>query len=203
MLGDENAFKKWVLDRSNYRSSVTKFFVGYSKPSELSKAQANVQKCENCIARLKDLDDLILSYKVNHDMITDEQYAKEYQECKSYQDQLVQLLHTAKGHVAELQPLSPMVESSPHQTRLPYWKLELLVFDGRPESYSRFILQFEKITQQMKVDDFGKYTLLHHHLQGEAKLLVSSILVGNKSYNYAKKLLYKVYLIKGLSNLQY
>ena len=26
------------------------------------KAQANVQKCENCIARLKDLDELILSY---------------------------------------------------------------------------------------------------------------------------------------------
>ena len=102
----------------------------------------------------------------------------------------------AKGHVAELQPLSPVVESSPYQTRLPYRKLELPVFDGRPESYSRFILQFEKITQQMKVDDFGKYTLLHQQLQGEAKLLVSSIPVGNMDYDYAKKLLDKVYLSK-------
>ena len=113
----------------NCRSSVTKFFMGYSKPSELSKVQANVQKCENCIARLKDLDELILSYKVNRDMITDEQYAKEYQECESYQDKLVQLLHTAKGHVAELQPLSPVVESSPYRLGYPIgsWNYQYLM----------------------------------------------------------------------------
>ena len=57
-------------------------------------------------------------------------------------------------------------------------------------------MQFEKITHQMKVDDFGKYTLLHQQLQGEAKLLVSSIPVGNMDYNYAKELLDKVYLSK-------
>ena len=48
----------------------------------------------------------------------------------------------------------------------------------------------------MKVDDFGKYTLLHQQLQGEANLLVSSILVGNMDYNYPKQLLDKVYLSK-------
>lgn len=88
MSADEKTFRKWVLDRGNCRSSVTIFFTGYSKPTELSKAQANVHKCESCMARLTDLDNQILCYKVQHGLISDEQYAREYDECESYQDKL-------------------------------------------------------------------------------------------------------------------
>ena len=50
--------------------------------------------------------------------------------------------------------------SSPYQPKVSYQKLELPVFDGKPELYNRFILQFEKITSKMNVDDFSKFTLL-------------------------------------------
>ena len=197
MSPNKNTLKKWILDRGNCRSSVTRFFMGYAKPTELSKAQANVHKCESCMARLNNLDEQILSYKVQNDMITDEQYAKEYEECETYQDKLVQLLHTAKGHVAELQShFTPAADGFPYQAKLSYQKLQLPVFDGKPENYSRFILQFERISQQMNIDEFGKYTLLEQQLQGEAKQLVSSVPVGNMDYTYAKQLLDRVYLSK-------
>ena len=197
MSKDEHTLKKWVLDRGSCRSSVTRFYNEYVKPTEVSRAQAIIQKCESFMVRLSELDNQIQSYKVQHELITDAQYAKEYEECEGYQDRLVQLLHVVKGHLLELQSgLAPVPENFPYQSKLSYQKLELPRFDGKPENYSRFILQFERIVAQMNIDNFGKYTLLEQQLQGEAKLLVSSVPVGNMDYAYAKKLLDKVYLSK-------
>lgn len=191
-------YKQWVLHRKGCRISATKITDSYVKPTELPQAKSLVTKLEKLISNLSDLDSKITSYQVREKLITDDQFESEHSLCEEYQDKLLLTLETAKLHLEELKPSkSPFNQnSSPFQTGLACQKLELPIFEGRPDQYFKFITQFEKILGQFKIDEFSKFSLLEQHLRGDAKLLVSSIPVANLDYTHAKALLDKAYLSK-------
>ena len=196
----------WICARAGLRRSATCTLkkIEQSPISDLVEAQAYEDKLVTLRGKLSSLDDSIRDYMLGKGLWTDDEYQSEYTICEGYQDGLtlgirrlqlvIKNLQTANAPILHSNPPAPMPNAGQSfNPKMSLPKLELPTFDGKPEYYTRFILQFESIMDKFTLTPFQKFTYLEGQLSGPAKDLIKSISDDDLRYDVARDLLDKAF----------
>lgn len=183
-----------VTKRAGKRQAVTK---AIAKVEESLDTLTN-RDCTFYIDKLSDLQrelvhlDESISCKMLEDGSWDQaQYISECENNEGYADEISMCVLTLKDKAASLAPTVEPVPNSPraisHKVTLPH--IELPTFDGKPESYSKFIVSFENLIAKYNLSPFEKFSYLSKQLTGVARKLIESLSLNDLNYDSAKKLL--------------
>lgn len=208
--------------RSGKRQSLTKTVNKVdSSISDLTLEECKCldDKLTNLQSTLSDLDDKINSIKLSDGKLSQEEYDNLLVIDEEYFDSaalaIVRLrgrldtlsLPVAVNGVANVSP-GPRAALSQHKVTLP--NIELPAFDGKPESFNKFITSFENLISKYNLSSFEKFSYLSKQLSGPAKKIIESLSLNDLNYDSAKTLLSEAYsnkldqqfsVIRNLTNL--
>lgn len=189
--------------RSGKRQSATKTLnkVNVSISTiNLEECKCYIDKLSTLKSNLSELDDKINSEKISNGEWTQEAYNGQLELDEEYSDRIgvaiVQLnerisslssFHAAIGGSAS----SHRVNNVQHKVTLP--SIELPSFDGKPESFNKFINSFENLISKYNLSSFEKFSYLSKQLSGPAKRIIDSLSLNDLNYDSAKKLLTEAY----------
>lgn len=191
----------FLLSRVYLRHSVTTTvdeYNGKMRPVTLAFLNALLQKLTNLDSELIRANREIQDYMLNKKLWDASLYHSECRFCSHYSDVIlfcreeIKCELTNMGGVASMQNQQQPRTPGAHKLKLP--ELTLPTFDGTPEKYSKFMVQFEGIIDKFQISSFDKFSYLERQLTGSAKDLIDSISVTTMDYNTAKSLLDKAYL---------
>lgn len=183
--------------RTGKRQSVTKTALKI----ETSLNEMSCLDCKNAIEKLCELKGQLIDYdkQINQLMLqhggwTETEFLKEASVDETYTDQIRCHITSIESKMASLgisvQPSGSGTVSN-HKVTLP--KIELPMFDGKPESYNKFILSFENLISKYNLSSYEKFSYLSQQLTGSAKIIIESLSLNDMSYTSAKKLLDSAY----------
>ena len=186
--------KVMMTKRAGKRQAVTKTIV---------KVQASFdtltdQDCSFYIEKLTDLQRNLgqLDESISCAMLEDgswnqDRYISECDTNDEYTDDIARCILTLKSKATtqarSAEPAHNTVSSVSHKVTLPH--IELPTFDGKPESYTKFIVSFENLISKYNLSPFEKFSYLSKQLTGVAKKLIESLSLNDLNYESAKKLL--------------
>ena len=190
-----------VTLRAASRQSATKTIESIRDASHLS-----LEECNAIIDKLNKLQESLdnLNTKISDEMFategwTEEKYLSDAAVEEKYSDSIryaiaklqsrIQSLNASNSSIPRLMPMPTPGPS--HKISLP--NIELPNFDGKPESYSKFIISFENLISKYNLSSFEKFSYLSKQLSGSAKKLIASLSLNDSNYDSAKLLLDKAY----------
>jgi len=195
-----------IKQRTARRQSSTKTIrkVEESFPVSESDIGFYIEKLESLREELNTFDAEIETYMLEN-VWDDDIYDEQSSLCEQYNDNLSSMIHKLKVALANLQVNCneynsaiaagssdnlPMLESSGvSTTKLKLPKIELPVFDGKPESYNNFIVSLENILSKFNFTPYERYSYLKQQVSGPARIIVESLPDGSLTYDAAKALL--------------
>ena len=191
-----------IKKRGGKRQSLTKTL--QTLESRVLSNNSDIEFYVDKLTKLKNdllhYDSVIEEYVLEQDVWETDIYNAQSEKCEEYQDNLGIKLSFLK---------SKLVSSNTDQTiqgnqmrnnanqlkdrqSLPKIKLpqvELPTFNGRPETYERFIDNLEKLLNKYELTQFEKYSYLLNQVSGPARQIVQSVPDGESNYDTAKELL--------------
>ena len=193
--GDDDA-RSLVASRASKRSSCTKTInsINYDNIAEDGR-DFLVNKLSVLRKDLLALDDKIHGYLLTNDICNYDQYMERCTDAEAYTDKidltLIRLGNLMFNPIQNNNHDQNFVPRSVTKLSLPH--VELPAFDGKPESYHKFITCFEKLISKYDLSSFEKYSYLIKQLSGPAKSLVESVSLSDLSYESAIKILNEAY----------
>ena len=147
-------------------------------------------KCETLRTELTDLDMRYSSLMLESEAWTEATYLEQALIDEGYNDNLTKYILKLKSKILNVSSSNSNTSNSNNSNNkgiLPH--IELPTFDGKPESYNKFITSFENIFSNYKLSSCEKFSLLSKQLSGPAKKIIESLSVNNLDYDSAKTLL--------------
>lgn len=176
--------------RSGKRQSATKTI------AKIDYNNITIIECEFFLAKLNNikndlinLDEKIGSYMVSNDLWDREKFVELTSVDERYLDKvdmsIQSLLHfkNTNGINNNVNVNNDSSTFSQHKITLPH--IDLPSFDGRPESYNKFIVSFENLLSKYSLSSFEKFSLLSKQLKGPAKKLVDALALKDLTYEGA------------------
>jgi len=200
----DNMISLKIKLRSAKRQSATKALatLEHNFPESEADIRFNMEKLTTIRDNLINFDNEIEVYMLK-EAWDDETYFEQNSVCEEYNDKLsamivklkIKLEHVhidntnmrARAAAVDAQDNAATVGANLTKLKLP--KVELPVFDGKPESYNRFIDSLECILMKFNLTPYEKYSYLRQQVSGPARVIVKSLPDYDLTYNSAKNLL--------------
>lgn len=180
-----------VRRRGGKRQSLTKTIKFIKENSlDLASIKLYIEKLADLKSALNLLDNEIDSYMLKNNKWTDDQYYNALDKQEEYSNDL----NKAKLELElRLESVNENMRRMSESTRVKLPEIQLPVFDGRPESYNKFITSFENLINKYNLSPFEKFSYLSKQLRGPAKKLVDSLSQNEMDYDSAVDLLKDAY----------
>ncbi|GFU98420.1 integrase catalytic domain-containing protein [Trichonephila clavipes] len=128
------------------------FFVMRNNQFLAKERKCFSEKLQDCDIRILDL--------LQKEKCTQEDYDKEYSACKLYGDKFITYKIKVKNILAGKAQGADVLRFTDPGTRFKLPNIELPTFDGNPRNWLKFWTQFEKIHEDVSIDDRHKFLYL-------------------------------------------
>lgn len=201
-LKNEHVIRAKIRQRGTKRGQITKLLTKLEgdMPVSIYDTKCAVSKLKGMHDTLKLLDSEVDSFMVASDIWTDDEYSTECESIEYYQDVANNMIIKLECHLESLEQAPPIANNqqpsnssnfntgvNTSKLKLPH--IELPSFDGTPELYEQFIVNFEQSIQNFSLSEYEKFSLLLKQVSGPARTMVDSVKPGEQTYAAAKALL--------------
>ena len=200
-----------VKKRSGKRRSLTKTLNTLESKELINNSDIEfyVDKLVKLKNDLIEYDAVIEEYVLEQNIWDTDTCDIQNERCEDYQDKLglklsflkSKLVNSNVNHGQRHDQVTNESNSSNERKSLPKIKLpqvELPSFNGRPETYERFIDNLEKLLNKYELTQFEKYSYLLNQVSGPARQIVQSVPDSDYNYDTAKELLTEAFSDKTL-----
>lgn len=194
MADDEKVLS---LLRSGKRQSVTKTIQKLDSSLNtftLVECKYYLDKLEDLKTETVQLDREIDTILIQKGTRTKEKYLAETLADEQIIDSIRHNISLVKAKISSLSGVDTSTNRSTvsnHKVVLP--NIELPSFDGKPESYNKFIVSFENLICKYNLSSFEKFSYLSKQLTGSPKKIIESLSLNDLNYENAKNLLNEAY----------
>lgn len=199
-LESEHIMRAKVKQRGTKRGQVTKYLnkLENNMPATAHDIRCAIHKLKNLHDSVEAFDSEIDVFMVSSESWTEEEYEGECAIIEWYQDASNNMIINLECLLKAIEqpiiingppPIAPNAGNALNSSKLKLPLIELPKFDGQPEMFEQFIVNFEQGICNFSLSEYEKFSLLLKQVSGPAKTMVDSVGPNEQTYTAAKALL--------------